>query len=45
MNIIKFDNAKRLWRFGEYSKLPMKEPTKLNILKLQFLSMIMKCLK
>ena len=42
MNKIELVNAKRLRRFREYSKLPMKEPTKSNILKLEFLLMIMK---
>ena len=45
MNIIEFVNAKRLKRFGEYYKLPMKELTKSKILKLRFLLMIMKCSK
>ena len=45
MNIIEFVTVKRLRRFGVYSKLPMKEQTKLKILKLEFLLMIMKCSK
>ena len=43
LSIIEFVNAKQLRMFGGYSKLPMKEPTKSKILKLEFLLMIMKC--
>ena len=43
MNIIEFVNAKRLRKFGGYLKLPMKEPTKSKILKLEFMLFIKKC--
>ena len=45
MSIIELVNVKRLRRFGEYYKLPIKELPKSKILKLEFLKMIMKCSK
>ena len=45
MNTIELTNEKRLKKFGEYLKVPMKELTKSKILKLEFLLMNVKCLK
>ena len=45
MNTIELANAKQLKKFRGFLKLLMKELTKSRILKLEFLLMIMKCLK